>query len=374
MGVFSVSTALAQDTHHYYGGISAGTSRTDSNPASLTQSLLPGVTTLDTSIDKQDTAYKIFGGYQFNRNLALEAGYFNLGRNSFGASTSPAGSLSGETKVHGLNLDLVGTLPLTQRFSAQARIGAQHAWSRSHFSGTGAAAALGSSKSDDTNMKVGLGMQYEISPAFWIRGEVERYRIEDAAGTRNNVTVASMSLIIPFGRVTPTRVVSATNAPAYVAPLVTTAPTPAPTPAPVLAPPVAAITPEPAAPVRQRVTLSADTLFGFDQSRVQPSTALNELRNEVMSTRVESIRVEGHTDRMGSEAYNQQLSVERAEAVKTYLVVVGGQDPMKITTSGKGESQPVTRATDCPDQMPRNQRIACLQPDRRVEVEVTGNR
>jgi OOP family OmpA-OmpF porin len=83
------------------------------------------VSAANSSTDQKDTAYKLFGGYQFNRNVALEGGYFNLGHNSFNALTSPAGTLAGESKVQSLNLDLVGTLPISERFSALARIGIQ---------------------------------------------------------------------------------------------------------------------------------------------------------------------------------------------------------------------------------------------------------
>ncbi len=369
LSIFTVTSALAQDTSHYYGGVSIGSSRTDINASGVTEGLLPGVNALTTTTDKKDTAYKLFGGYQFNRNIALEGGYFNLGKHSFTANTSPAGTLAGETKVHGVNLDLVGTMPLTQRFSAQARIGAQHAWSRSNFSGTGAAAGVAtSSKHNDTNLKVGLGVQYEITPAVWVRADVERYRIKDAIGNRNNVTVASVSLVIPFGRVPRAPVAATPDYPVYAAPPTAMELPPA---APVV---TAALPPAPVAPVIQRVSLSADTLFGFDQAKVQPSPELDNFKNQVANTRVDAITVEGHTDRIGSAAYNQALSVERAEAVKSYLVTQGGQDPTKITTLGKGESQPVTQASDCPDSMPRTQRITCLQPDRRVEVEVKGSR
>ncbi len=369
LSIFTVTSVLAQDASHYYGGVAVGSSRTDLNASRVTEGLLPGVSALTTTTDKKDTAYKLFGGYQFNRNIALEGGYFNLGKQSFTANTSPAGTLAGETKVHGVNLDLVGTMPLTQRFSAQARIGAQHAWSRSNFSGTGAASAVPtSSKNNDTNLKVGLGVQYEITPAVWVRADVDRYRIKDAVGSHNNVTVASMSLVIPFGRVARTPVAAAPDYPVYSAPLAAAEPPPA---APAV---TAALPPAPVAPEIQRVRLSADTLFGFDQANVQPGPELDTLKNRVANTRVDSITVEGHTDRIGSAAYNQILSVKRAEAMKSYLVTQGGQDPTKITALGKGESQPVTQVSDCPDSMPRTQRIACLQPDRRVEVEVTGSR
>ena len=139
LSTFLGTAAFAQDTSHYYGGLSVGQSKTQTDAAGLTSGLLPGVGVLNSTTDEKDTAYKLFGGYQFNRNIALEGGYFDLGKNSFNANTVPAGTLAGGSRVHGLNLDLVGTLPFTERFSALARVGMQHAWSKSTASGTGAA-------------------------------------------------------------------------------------------------------------------------------------------------------------------------------------------------------------------------------------------
>ncbi|MDP1895523.1 MAG: OmpA family protein [Hydrogenophaga sp.] len=376
LGTFLAVPALAQDTSHYYGGVSVGQSKTQTDAAGLTLGLLPGVGVLNSTTDEKDTAYKLFGGYQFNRNIALEGGYFDLGKNSFNANTVPAGTLAGESRVHGLNLDLVGTLPFTERFSALARVGVQHAWSKSTASGTGAGALVApNSKHNDSGAKVGFGLQYEMSPAVWIRGEVERYRIKNAVGQRNNVDVATLSLVFPFGRAPVQRVAAA---PAYVAP--------APAyvaPAPVYvtpAPQVVIVTPPPApvvvTPAPQRVNFSADTLFGFDTANVRPEgrAALDKFSNQLAGTRYDTITVEGHTDRKGSAAYNQTLSTERAESVKAYLVNSGRLDPARISAVGKGESMPITTAADCSDKLPRAQLIACLQPDRRVDVEVTGTR
>jgi len=368
LGTLLAVPALAQDTSHYYGGISVGQSKTDIDAAGITAGLLPGVSAASSSSDEKDTAYKLFGGYQFNRNIAIEGGYFNLGKNSFNATTTPAGTLAGQSKVQGINLDLVGTMPLTERFSLLGRIGAQQAWTKSNFSGTGAAAGVSSSKRNDANMKVGLGAQYELSPSMWVRGEIERYRIKNAVGQRQNVDVASVSLVFPFGRAAPQRVAAA---PAYVAP------PPAPVaPVAVYVAPPAPPAPVAVAPARQRVSFSADTLFGFDAAAVRPEgkTALDAFSNQLVGTTYDSISVEGYTDRKGSDAYNQTLSGERANSVKEYLVTTGKIDPAKISAVGKGESAPVTKSEDCSDKLPRAQLITCLQPDRRVEVEVTGTR
>ncbi|MDO9146529.1 MAG: OmpA family protein [Hydrogenophaga sp.] len=372
LSTFLALPAIAQDTSHYYGGVSVGQSRTQTDAAGLSTGLVPGVGVINSTTDKKDTAYKLFGGYQFNRNIALEGGYFDLGKNSFSSNIvngTQAGTLAGESKVRGLNLDLVGTLPFTERFSALARVGVQHAWSKSTASGTGAGAGVAtSSKRDDSGVKVGLGLQYEVSPAVWIRGEVERYRIKNAVGQRTNVDVATVSLVFPFGRAPVQRVAAA---PAYVAPAPVVV-----TPAPqvvIVTPPAPVVV---AAPVPQRVNFSADTLFGFDTANVRPEgrAELDKFSGQLAGTRYDTITVEGHTDRKGSAAYNQALSTERAESVKAYLVNTGKVDPARISAVGKGESMPVTTAADCSDKLPRAQLITCLQPDRRVEVEVTGTR
>lgn len=363
MATFLASSAYAQDTSHYYAGGSVGQSRTEMDPARTTGILMPGVATTGIASDNKGDAFKVFGGWQINRNLALEAGYFDLGKNRFTTTTSPSGTLSGETRVQGLNFDVVGTMPLTERFSALARVGAQQAWSTDRLSGTGTGAGMASrGKHNDTNYKVGLGMQYEMSPSIWIRGDVERYRIKDMTGRRANVDVASVSLVFPFGRA-PARVAAA---PVYVAP--------APMPEPVAVAPVPA--PVVMVPVPQRVSFSADALFGFDKTTVRPEgrAELDKFSSQLSGTSYDSIRVEGHTDRLGSTEYNQALSEDRAAAVKNHLVNSGRIDPSRISAVGKGEAQPVTAAGDCSDRLPRTTLINCLQPDRRVEVEVTGTR
>ncbi len=375
LGVMIATPALSQDTPHYYGGVSAGQSKTETDASGLTSGLLPGVSAASSSVDQKDTAYKLFGGYQFNRNFAIEGGYFNLGHNSFNAVTSPAGTLAGDTKVQGLNLDLVGTLPLTERLSALARVGAQHAWSKSSHSGSGAAAGVASSgKRDDGGYKVGLGLQYEFNPSMWVRGELERYRLKDAVGQHANVDLVSVSLVFPFGRtVTPQRSAAPVYAPPVAAAPVVMAPVAAYVPPP--APP-APVAPVVVAPVRQRVSLSADAMFGSNQSvvRQKGQDDLDQFSQQLSGATYESISVEGHTDRMGSNAANQTLSDARAAAVKDYLVIHGRIDPARISASGKSEDSPVTAAADCSDNLPRARLIECLQPDRRVEIEVTGTR
>lgn len=130
--------------------------------------------------------------------------------------------------------------------------------------------------------------------------------------------------------------------------------------------------PKPAAvPVIEKVTLQADALFDFDKATVKPDARvkLDDLVSRMKGVNLEVIIAVGHTDRIGSDAYNQKLSVRRAEAVKAYLVSKGVA-ANRIYTEGKGKRQPVKNCTGGVSKSV----IACLEPNRRVEVEVVGTR
>ena len=126
------------------------------------------------------------------------------------------------------------------------------------------------------------------------------------------------------------------------------------------------------------MTFAADVLFDFDKAVVKPEgkSKLDDLANKVRDINLEVIIAIGHADTIGSAAYNQRLSVRRAEAIKAYMISKG-IEANRIYTEGKGESQPVT-AGKCKG-MGRESRgnaklVACLQPDRRTEIEVIGTR
>ena len=222
------SSTQYQEPGFFYGGVSAGEARAKVDEPGVANSLLgANGPASGFSSDEKDTAYKLFGGYQFNRNIALEGGYFDLGKSSFSSNTA-AGAFNNSTRRHGLNLDLVGTLPITERFSVLGRVGAAYGRTQSNFSGAGAAAAgVSSNKDSDTDVKVGLGVQYELNRSMWLRAEIERYRIKTASTGRTNVDTVTVGLVFPFNR--------APAQPAYVAaaPAPYMAPAPAPIPEPV---------------------------------------------------------------------------------------------------------------------------------------------
>ena len=147
------------------------------------------------------------------------------------------------------------------------------------------------------------------------------------------------------------------------------APKPAPAPAPKVAPPPPpppAPAPKPAPkPVAEKVTLAADVLFDFDKAVIKPEgkSKLDDLAGKVKAINLEVVIAIGHTDSIGSDAYNQKLSVRRAESVKAYLVSKG-IEPNRIYTEGKGEKQPVAS----------NKTKEGRAKNRRVEIEVIGTR
>lgn len=123
---------------------------------------------------------------------------------------------------------------------------------------------------------------------------------------------------------------------------------------------------EPAAPYR----LAADALFAFDSATLRPEAdkALADLLTKVRAHgETSEVRVDGFTDRLGSDVHNRELSQARADAVKRYLVQ-GGIAASRIRAAGLGSSQPLSH---CGDNLPRSELITCLQPDRRVEVSVS---
>jgi OOP family OmpA-OmpF porin len=139
------------------------------------------------------------------------------------------------------------------------------------------------------------------------------------------------------------------------------------------APKAAVAAPTPT-PLPNKVSFSADALFAFDKSMIKPEgkTMLDDLVQQLSGTQYDKVILVGHADRIGNAAYNQKLSERRAAAVKGYLVQK--QLPSdRISASGKGEAEPVTKPTDCSAvKMPKL--VECLQPDRRVDVEMTGTK
>jgi OOP family OmpA-OmpF porin len=144
--------------------------------------------------------------------------------------------------------------------------------------------------------------------------------------------------------------------------------TPVAAPAPMAAPAAVAPAPAPApapATVATKVTYAADAFFDFDKSVIKPEgkAKLDDLVGKIKDINLEVIIAVGHTDSIGSDSYNQKLSVRRSEAVKAYLVSKG-IEKNRVYTEGKGEKQPVAD----------NKTAEGRAKNRRVEIEVVGTR
>lgn len=336
----------------WYIGAGVGQSRATIDEPRLRASLAAnGETVTGFSKDQRDTGYKLFVGRQLNQYFAVEAGYFDLGKFDFKSTTSGNGVLNGQAAFRGVNLDLLGQLPLSQRLSLLGRVGMHYTKTNTEFSGNRLLGSTNTHASErKLNAKVGLGLEYKFSEALALRGEVERYRLNDAVGNRGDADLYSVSLVYKLGR-------PASATPAYQ---------PAPEVAPAVAMPAPVIVAAPApAPVSEKVSFASEALFDFDQSALKPQgkAALDQLLGQLTGMDLEVIVTVGHTDAVGPDTYNQKLSQRRAEAVKAYLVAQG-VETSRVYTEGKGETQPVADNTSA----------AGRAKNRRVTVEVVGTK
>jgi len=328
------------DESGWYAGINVGQSNAKIDDDSITRGLLGnGFSSISIKDEDSDLGYKIFGGYQFNKYLALEGGYFDLGSFGFTATTVPAGTLVGNIEINGLNLDLVGIVPIAKRISALGRVGASYAQAKDTFTGTGSVNILNSNPSKrDTNYKFGLGLQYDFTEALAIRAEGERYRINDAVGNKGDIDLVSVGLIYRFG------VKGAATAP--------------PPSKPFFAPPSRAETPPP--PVRvasiapvlviataplgtERYCSILDLQFEINKDDVQREDKEKFAVVGTFMTKYPNTTavIEGHSDNVGQAEQNMKLSVQRAESVVSYLADSFRIARSRLTAVGYGEARPI---------------------------------
>jgi OOP family OmpA-OmpF porin len=189
--------------------------------------------------------------------------------------------------------------------------------------------------------------------------------VQDARGV---IARDAFGLCYRTGYWTPADAVPGCDAPLCVAPEVLQdgkCVAPAQPAAPAQQQPVAATPAPAAAPTSEKVSFAADAFFDFDKAVLKPEgkAKLDEVASKLSNVNLEVIIAVGHTDSVGNDAYNQKLSIRRAEAVKAYLVSKK-VDVARVYTEGKGEKQPVAD----------NKSAAGRAKNRRVEIEVVGTR
>jgi len=329
----SGQAAVAADSG-WYGGLSIGLSRAYIADDRIRNELAgQGHTMTSIDDDDEDIGYKLLGGYKVNKNFAVEGGYFNLGKFGFTANTTTAGSLTGTIKLQGVNLDALGILPFTEKFSAFGRVGLIYAEGKDTFSGTGAVTVTNPNpKESEASYKFGLGLQYDFTASLGLRGEWERYRVNDAVGNKGDIDMFTVGLVYIFGAEKPAPKPAAAPPPAPVAPVAAAA---APAPAPVLViVPIVART--------QQYCSILDIQFEINQKTVQREAeekiekVVTFMRKYPDTTAV----IEGHTDEVGTSADNMRLSQTRADNVVGYMVK-RGIARTRLQAVGYGETRPI---------------------------------
>jgi OOP family OmpA-OmpF porin len=211
---------------------------------------------------------------------------------------------------------------------------------------------------------VGAGLQYLITQSIGLQADLRAVWSETNVNRddqTNMNTILNLGAIYRFDEpAAPVAVVA--PQPVVAKPLVIEQ-------APVVVPPPVVVeTPKAVCkPIVETITIHSDTLFDFDKSTIKGKNneALDNIANKIKAHNdIEFILVTGHTDKIGSDAYNQKLSERRADAVRNYLASHGVQNA-RIKSAGKGETQPVI---DCKGS---KNVIECLAPNRRVVIDAT---
>ena len=211
----------------------------------------------------------------------------------------------------------------------------------------------GSFRHTSPYVNAGVGFQYKFTPTFGMQADVRevgtfyRDRITQYDMKHSANTYANVGLTWAFGGPpAPPMVPVAETTRSVETTTVTTPPPP---------------------PVMKKYTLSASELFAFNSAKLGPNQPkLDEVASTMQANSdIASVTIVGYTDRIGSQAYNQKLSEQRANSVKAYLEGKGVA-ANRLTAVGKGEADPVV---ECKDEKKRPALIKCLEPNRRVEIE-----
>ncbi|MEG0008631.1 MAG: porin OmpA [Aeromonas sp.] len=347
--------AAAQDNTWYVGGKAGWSNFYGVDYDSQIENMLDAAKVNENS---DDLGLGAFAGYQVNRNLAVELGYDWLGKykvdRHYAANGIDSG-LEGKAKAQMVQATMRIILPATSALDIYGRLGGAYAWTDSSINAWYNDGLNSLSESNSGNYHgaafVGaLGVEYAIDKDWAARLEYQYTTplgktSPGESGIEMDNGLLSVGMLYRFGQIGDEPV----------------APTPAPEPAPA---PVL---------VEKQFSLDSDVLFEFNKATLKPaaSQALDNLFAQILAANPKDgvATVIGHTDRLGSDAYNQSLSEQRARTVADYLVAKG-LFPDKVQAEGRGESSPVTGGS-CPDGA-KAQMIACLAPDRRVEVRLTG--
>ncbi len=202
--VSNVGAVHAQSTTPWYGGVSAGSTKSNVNPGEVNDYLRSlGYGSPSTSAEDKDTFYKFLLGYRFSQLVSLEGFYADLGKyDTRTAVRSPfVGSVNADYKSKGYGVDLVLSAPMTQTLSVYGRLGVMQTKTEAAFSSAGSIGLLANRGSKNkVGQHFGVGLQYDLNPALALRGEVETFRKlgDDTTGGELKVDVLSLGAIFRF--------------------------------------------------------------------------------------------------------------------------------------------------------------------------------
>lgn len=321
---------------------------------------VPGASYINTDNDLEaDNSYKggfISIGKEISEHWDIQG---RLGHNRADEDTNIPGA-SGKYKQTSLGLDALYMFS-RDKFRPFLLAGVGAARNDIDYSGVG----IGEKTKTSVMANVGLGAQYLFNDKFGLQADVRhqwsRSDAKNATGTFDadrtiGNTITSIGAVFRFG------------APAAVVADAAPEPTPIPAAEPAPAPAPAACVPQ-----TETITVEAEKLFGFDKANIneEGKAALDEAAAKIKANPViNAVIVTGHTDRIGTDAYNQKLSERRAAQVKEYLTAQG-VDQSIIQTMGKGESEPVVQ---CVGNKKTKSLVSCLNPNRRVTIQAEGKK
>lgn len=337
----SVAQAAPQE-NTFYAGVKAG-------QASFHDGIRAQAREHDAGYHRNSFTYGVFGGYQIlnqdNLGLAVELGYDDFGR----AKGRKEGKTVAKHTNHGAHLSLKGSYEVLNGLDVYGKAGVALVRSDYKFynAANGARNHEAGRHSLRTSGLFAVGAEYAVLPELAVRLEyqwltrVGKYREQDRPNSAINYNpwIGSINAGVSyrFGQ---------GAAPVVAAPEV----------------------------VSKTFNLNSDVTFAFGKANLKPQAqaALDGIYGEIAQVNNAKVAVAGYTDRIGSDAGNLKLSQRRADTVANYFVAKGVSADA-ISATGYGKANPVTGAT-CDQVKGRKALIACLAPDRRVEIAVNGTK
>ena len=342
----SVAQAAPQE-NTFYAGVKAGQASFHDGIKANTDATNPRSLGFGNGYNRNSFTYGVFGGYQIlnrdNLGLAVELGYDDFGRVKF----KDAGKVAAKHTNHGAHLSFKGSYEVLNGLDVYGKAGVALVRSDYKFyDENGARERADGRHSLRTSGLFAVGAEYAVLPELAVRLEyqwltrVGKYRTQDThnSSVDYNPWIGSINAGVSyrFGQGA----------------------------APVVAPEV----------VSKTFNLNSDVTFAFGKANLKPQAqaALDGIYGEIAQVHSAKVAVAGYTDRIGSDAFNVKLSQQRAETVANYFVAKGVSADA-ISATGYGKANPVTGAT-CDQVKGRKALIACLAPDRRVEIAVNGTK